>query len=295
MYSGVGQFQSLESGNIDAMADASSADLLEELNRVQTRTPRLWLAIPFALFLAYVGGAFNSLFGAPDQSLMPLFAQIVLAIVAAAVIVLSWRSDRVHGVTSLTYELDEAVEKQFAEIRKGIAALSGCQLVKHTSAVAAVYDHKRNAGADSLVKAESVRPYEGAPRRVRCNIAVPVLPAGNRTLYFFPDRLLVYERGRVGALSYHAITASPSATRFIEEGSVPTDAEVVGQTWKFVNKKGGPDRRFNNNRQLPILSYGVLDLSGGGALHNRFMCSRPAAALSAATAIAHASALAPRQ
>jgi hypothetical protein len=43
--------------------------------------------------------------------------------------------------------------------------------------------------------------------------------------------------------------------RFIEDEGVPGDAKMVGETWRYVNKKGGPDRRFSNNRQLPILLY----------------------------------------
>lgn len=220
-YSGVGEFQSLEGGDVGAMADASSTDLLEELNRVQRRTSRMWLALLLAVFLAYVRGAFNVLSGQQQPTPEPLFARIVLALVAGAALVLAWRSDRLHGVTRLTYELDDTVAKQFEEIRRGFSELSACQLVKHTTAAARVYDHKRNAGADSVVKADSVRPHEGAPRRVQCNIAVPVLPAGNRTLYFFPDRLLIYERGIANRLFKGIIRARALAIPRSRRSSLP--------------------------------------------------------------------------
>ena len=54
---------------------------------------------------------------------------------------------------------------------------------------------------------------------------------------------------------------SDSTTRFIEDGWVPSDGTVVDRTWRYVNKNGGPDRRFNNNAQLPIVKYGVLYVS----------------------------------
>jgi hypothetical protein len=47
--------------------------------------------------------------------------------------------------------------------------------------------------------------------------------------------------------------------------TVPPDAIVVGQTWKYVNKKGGPDRRFKDNQQLPICLFdeiGMISNSG---------------------------------
>ena len=56
-------------------------------------------------------------------------------------------------------------------------------------------------------------------------------------------------------------------TRFIEGDGVPSDATVVDQTWRFVNKNGGPDRRFNNNVQLPIVNYGVLRFSSANGLN----------------------------
>jgi hypothetical protein len=68
--------------------------------------------------------------------------------------------------------------------------------------------------------------------------------------------LLVYQDRKYGAVSYSALTAADEPTQFIEADGVPGDAEVVGQTWRFVNRDGGPDRRFNNNRRIPIARYG---------------------------------------
>ena len=45
---------------------------------------------------------------------------------------------------------------------------------------------------------------------------------------------------------------------------MPSDAQVVGYTWRFVNRDGGPDRRFNNNRQIPQALYQQMGLQGSG-------------------------------
>jgi hypothetical protein len=58
---------------------------------------------------------------------------------------------------------------------------------------------------------------------------------------------------------------------------VPNDSPQVGTTWRFVNKGGGPDRRFNNNRQLPILQYGLLAIHSNSGLNELFQCSAPEA------------------
>ena len=52
----------------------------------------------------------------------------------------------------------------------------------------------------------------------------------------------------------------------VQEGSVPGDSTVVRQTWQYVNKEGGPDKRFKNNRQLPVVAYQVMSLEGPAGL-----------------------------
>lgn len=55
--------------------------------------------------------------------------------------------------------------------------------------------------------------------------------------------------------------------QFIEEGSVPSDAVQIGTTWKYVNESGGPDRRFKDNVQLPVMRYGRLSVQTGSGLN----------------------------
>lgn len=65
------------------------------------------------------------------------------------------------------------------------------------------------------------------------------------------------------------------SARFIEEETPPADAAVVDQTWRQVNRKGGPDRRFNNNRKLPIGRLcGKIDLRSSDGVNQRIQCSR---------------------
>ena len=88
------------------------------------------------------------------------------------------------------------------------------------------------------------------------NIAVPSLHARKRSVYFLPDRILVRDGRHYADMPYSSCRVTGTATRFIEEGPVPRDGERIGITWKYVNKGGGPDRRYKNNPQLPIMRYG---------------------------------------
>jgi hypothetical protein len=140
----------------------------------------------------------------------------------------------------------------------------------HIEASGRTQDWKRNAGASNLIRRSPISPTLSRPPRVECNLEVPTIPAGLQTLYFFPDRLLVYDRTRVGAVAYRDLKVDAGVTRFIESDAVPSDSMLVDRTWRFVNKKGGPDRRFSNNRELPILQYGVLHFTSGSGLNELF-------------------------
>src|SRR6185369_17699305 len=66
-----------------------------------------------------------------------------------------------------------------------------------------------------------------------------------------------------------------SNTRFIESEVVPRDAQIVDNTWRFVNKNGSPDKRFNNNKQLPITLYGEIYFQSSTGLNELIQLSKP--------------------
>jgi hypothetical protein len=73
--------------------------------------------------------------------------------------------------------------------------------------------------------------------------------------------------------------------RFIETGPIPSDSRQVDTTWKYVNKKGGPDRRFNNNHQIPVMQYGHVDIDTPAGLNLLWSFSSVAAAQQFAQAL----------
>lgn len=153
--------------------------------------------------------------------------------------------------------------------------------------VQTTYQHKTNAGASNLVQRIPVAASLAGPKHVSTNVAVPTLNAGKSALYFLPDRLLVRERKHYTDLDYARLQVRGSGQRFIENlGGLPHDARQVGQTWQYVNVKGGPDRRFKNNPVLPIMFYGKLDLTSSNGLSWHIQTSRPDAASNIAKTLA---------
>lgn len=195
-------------------------------------------------------------------------ACLVAAVGCAGFVSLPWVAwrDRVVRTTRVFYFTDGLGQR----IRDSVAQLF--EVLQQTNAVWAVFsqvhhgDWKRNAGAVLSVERRRVRAGFSAPPNVVTNVKVGYLATPSRQLYFFPDRVVLYGNGEVETIAYDALQVDYQPIHFIESESVPPDARVIKHTWQYVNKDGGPDRRFNNNRQLPVVLYGELTVVGGSGL-----------------------------
>jgi hypothetical protein len=166
-------------------------------------------------------------------------------------------------------------------------ALSTPTRLWHVYSSQATSDWKRNAGASALIRRTNTACRSGSLSGIALNIEPWSISVGPQQLLFLPDRLLVHENQRFAALPYESLATRYEATRFIEEDAVPRDAMQIDTTWRFVNKSGGPDRRFNNNRQLPIVEYGRLTLTSSLGLTVILETSAPGAALRAQQSLEH--------
>lgn len=85
---------------------------------------------------------------------------------------------------------------------------------------------------------------------------------------------MIRDGKRFSDVDYGALASGCSPQRFIETKRKPRDSQQVDTTWQYVNVKGGPERRFKNNRKLPVMLYGEMDLSAPGGLHWLMQFSR---------------------
>jgi hypothetical protein len=202
-------------------------------------------------------------------------------------------NDQARRTVVLFYDLHGASAGYFASLFAGWDRLTECQRlwrIVHSGAVRTVYQYKTNAGVNQVVDRVPVAATMAGPKHLSTNIAIPSLVAGNAALYFLPDRILVRYGNTYSDLAYRDLRVSGDQTRFTENPAlVPPDAVQVGQTWQYVNVKGGPDRRFKNNPLLPIMLYGRLELSSPQGLDWQVETSRAEAAPAIAAILRHVS------
>ena len=254
----------IASGSVLQMTDSSSDDLLKELSEKHAK-PLTWPLVVLATIASVVGLILDHF----QPGLIVLAGGIgVIATIPTMLY------DKVKKSVVLFYNLDDEVMRVYQGVHTSFDELESCAGKWHIEAKGNTDDWKHNAGAEALVRRNTTQLHNEMPSWLKTNISVPVIPVGRRNLYFFPDRLLMVDSGQVGAISYASMKLNLYEQRFIEDESVPVDANVVGQTWKYVNKNGGPDRRFANNRELPILLYAYLQLTSPSGLNELLAFSR---------------------
>lgn len=167
----------------------------------------------------------------------------------------------------LDYELDSEAElewKKLIEIIYGMRNSKKLWLVESASYNA---NTKVNAGAyrnisrgDANVKL--LKAKRGTGFRVKANVETALIKSKKCRILFIPSGILVKKGSKFVAYSFEQINLFASTTNFIENGAVARDAEVIRKTWQYVNKNGTADRRYKNNRQLPVCLYGTLNIRG---------------------------------
>jgi hypothetical protein len=266
--------QEIESGAAASIVDASSEDLLTELSSKRCKLALQPFAIAGAVLLLLLGVGTGS-----------GWATLFFGIAGLALILVTGRRDRIAKTTVILYELEPPIEEAFRRFSEWADALACAGRTWHIAASASVRDRKYHAGASDLVQRSVTIVRTSAPPLVTTNVPVLSIGAGRQTLYFLPDRLLVYDAAGIGAISYRTLQLCASKQRFIEEGGVPSDAKIVDRTWKYVNKSGGPDRRFRENREIPICLYDELSFRTPTGLNETFQISRSGVAEGFAAAV----------
>ena len=203
-----------------------------------------------------------------------------LVVIATLVgVVVAHRRDVLAKTVVLFYELESDAEQEYQELHNAFGDLLACHAVWHVEAAGATGDWKRSGGATATVRRKRVGALR-APHRSTSRRTSPCPPfrAGARRSTSSRTSPCSCSRRRVSAPSATPICPSRDARlRFVEDAAVPSDAEVVGSTWQYVNRSGGPDRRFNNNRQIPLVLYDELHLRSTSGLDELLQLSRSGA------------------
>lgn len=255
----------IDSGDVMHMQDEAFSDLLTEINSKAAQT-RMSAALAWAAIV--IGVLAGVATGGPGLFLC------ILALPGYAIG--SW-FDSYRRTTVLYYDLEGDAEAAYNGLAAGFDGLSGCAAKWHIEAGGAVQSltaWKRNAGASHLVNRKATTLAYKLPAVIKSNLTPPALHVGKQIMFFMPDIVLVQDGSRVGAVNYADLNVRWQDSRFIETERVPSDTRVIDHTWAHPNKSGGPDRRFKNNRQIPICLYEAMHFTSNSGVNELVEFSR---------------------
>lgn len=255
--------QEIKTASIDQLIDSSSDNLLKEINEKHQKT-ELFLVGSWVL-----AGLFALITFSSDIVTGMMTLPLGLGLIPLK------KYDQKNKSIKIDYDLDTDAQTVYQSVLNALMNIQNCNNLWRINAQADTRDRKRNAGASTLVRRTGCSIIKSPPKFMNTNIEVYQINCGDHKLCFLPDRLLVYQGKQVGEIQYQNLKVEVGVTQFIEDGGVPNDGKKVSETWRFVNKNGTPDRRFSNNKLLPVMLYGVIELSSSSGLNLHFNCSNP--------------------
>jgi hypothetical protein len=236
----------------------------------------------FALLVACLPAIVQSLVDLPvSPLLLALILYALAGLIEALGALMAWRMHQ-HGTLKRTsivhYDLDDYARNCYADVRNACRVLAEAKCVWQIVGKRPNREWNRNAGVSALVTRQCVQAGLMRPPFLVTDLEVYGIAAGKAKLFFMPGELLVFEGGRYQAFAYDTMEVRALPAHYVEGGEVPADAKVVGQTWQFVRRDGQPNLRFARNRRVPVVAYGLVELTSASGLDLRlYVSSLPAA------------------
>ncbi len=187
---------------------------------------------------------------------------------------------------NIEYEFDEESKNNFDELSNSWAMLKNNKKLWQSTNTENVNDARRNAGANHIVKNKVITVLRKLPWYLNANIKPFGLNLSKSSLIFLPDGLLIIQGKEIGVVDYADLHISIKTTNFIETGEIPPDTEILEYTWLKVNKDGSKDKRFKNNRKVPVCKYGEILITNNknNDVLAEIMCSNPSTLIEIAKA-----------
>jgi hypothetical protein len=217
---------------------------------------------------------------------LPIWADATVVIVGAIASAIATRTDYRRKVVHLDYELEPEAARAYVALLQGIKVLQNLGGLWRISSGEMNPDTKYHAGAQYSIKRNRITMKVEPPAYISTDTAVYMVNTGPQRLYFLPDRILVYEGDQIGAVPYSGLIFGVAPSTFVESDTVPYDSEIIGRTWRYTNKSGGPDRRFAVNPEIPLVRYAEITMRSSTGLNYLIQASNIEKAKSFTQAVA---------
>jgi DNA polymerase-3 subunit epsilon len=160
---------------------------------------------------------------------------------------------------------------RLGRIVSGMQMRGGCYFDHTERYIYGIESTKGNAGASKLLSRDVMEVGNMVSLHFHLNFLPVTFQFTTGRVHFLPDQMVV-----VNLSSSCQFVGYDEITITFEEAThmnvpVPAWSQPVGYSWQFMNRDGGPDRRYNVNPQIPHYKVWEVDLQyPGGRLDTAF-------------------------
>ncbi|UVC08964.1 DUF4236 domain-containing protein [Rhizobium sp. TH2] len=179
------------------------------------------------------------------------------------------------STVELSFQASDEAKRVYGDVVRKFSALRN---------VSKVWDITAEAQVDR-VKARSIatRSLDRKPARLLMDKSAYIKTDTNTLVFenkngedikILPG-VAVLERadGALALVDLRDVIVEFDVVNFVEDEVVPSDAHVIRKTWAKVNKDGSPDKRFNDNYEIPVCQYGQLVLTSQTGIREEYQFS----------------------
>jgi hypothetical protein len=195
-----------------------------------------------------------------------------------------WINLRVDSQSKAISQVRKAINESSVtlEVEMDADALSAYDqlLARFTDVLASQYIWDVTSASDiDRVKARSVAGLAVTRRRTKFELASAAGISSSQPsaclknlngadIYIYPGFFVMFNGPtQLGVLELSDLFVSFSRTRFVEQEALPSDSTRVGEVWERSNKDGSRDKRYADNKLLPVMEYGELEFRSSSGVY----------------------------
>jgi len=182
------------------------------------------------------------------------------AVMAAEEAAADARAARDRCVVNVDFPLNEEARAANDTLLHGFENLRGVDAIWNVAEATEIDRARhRSSAIAALVRHRVVFDHEGT-EVIASRTGSLHLPNVGGDLRFYAGFLMLGGAEEFRLIDLADCRVEYADSDFIEQETVPPDAERLGDSWLKSNKDGSPDLRFRDNRELPLVRYGHLEV-----------------------------------
>lgn len=184
--------------------------------------------------------------------------------------------DAISGSSvSLELEMDQDTASKYNEFIACFADLLKSQFIWDITSASDIDRVKTRSAANlEISRSKTSFALESVPGISSSYPSVRLRNLNGADIFIYPGFFVMYNGPtQLGVLELSSLWISFERSKFVENEIVPLDSSRVGEVWERSNKDGSRDKRYADNKLIPLMEYGEITFRSSSGVHEKYMIS----------------------